>query len=169
MNGQLTYQVSVCILLTHFNGVYHYFFTSSIFHVYHSLYIQEMSKQERQRVEELMMENKRLDYQKSELITAFKKQVKLIDILKRQKVGVVQVSTVLVKKRQRNTREHFAKAREECVLTKRSRYSRINVHEVHEMRTTTVAVRMHIGINYTVRELRDNTVANFAIIQSRWV
>ena len=47
-----------------------------------------MSKQERQKVEELMMENKRLDHQKSELITAFKKQVKLIDILKRQKVGV---------------------------------------------------------------------------------
>ena len=40
---------------------------------------------------------------------------------------------------------------------KRSRYSRTNVHEVHEMRTTTVAVRMHIGI-YTVRKLRDNTV-----------
>ena len=48
-----------------------------------------MSKQERQRVEEMMMENKRLDHQKNELITAFKKQVKLIDILKRQKVGVV--------------------------------------------------------------------------------
>ena len=44
------------------------------------------------------------------------------------------------------------------MLTKRSRYSCTNVHEVHEMRTTTVAVRMRIGI-YTVRELHDNTVA----------
>ena len=55
------------------------------------------------------------------------------------------------------THEHFAKAREEHVLAKRSRYSRTNVREVHEMCTTTVAVRMHIG-NYTVRELHDNTV-----------
>ena len=44
------------------------------------------------------------------------------------------------------------------MLTKCSRYSRTNVREVHEMRTTTVAVRMRIG-NYTVHELRDNTVA----------
>ena len=65
------------------------FLNKQCFHVYLSLCIQEMSKQERQRVEELMMENKRLDHQKNELITAFKKQVKLIDILKRQKVGVV--------------------------------------------------------------------------------
>ena len=63
------------------------------------------------------------------------------------------------------TREYFAKAREESTLAKRSRYSRTNVREVHEMRTTMVAIRICIGI-YTVRELRDNTVANFAIIQS---
>ena len=47
------------------------------------------------------------------------------------------------------------------MLTKRSRYSQTNVtnvRKVHEMRTTTVAVRMRIGI-YTVHELRDNTVA----------
>ena len=77
--------------------------------------------------------------------------------------------TVLVKKGS-ETREHFAKAREERALVKRSCYSRTNVREVHEMRTTTVAVRMHIGTCiYTVREFCDNTVANFAIIQSRWV
>ena len=52
----------------------------------------------------------------------------------------------------------FVKAREERVLAKRSRYLHTNVREVHEMYTTTVAVRMHIGI-YTVCELRDNTVA----------
>ena len=44
------------------------------------------------------------------------------------------------------------------MLAKRSRYSRTNIRKVHEMRTTTVAVRMCIGI-YTVRELRNNIVA----------
>ena len=39
-----------------------------------------------------------------------------------------------------------------------SHYSRANVREVHEMHTTMVAVRMCIG-NYTVHEIRDNTVA----------
>ena len=43
------------------------------------------------------------------------------------------------------------------MLTKHSHYLRTNVREVHEMRTTTVAVRMCIGI-YTVRELRNNIV-----------
>ena len=66
------------------------------------------------------------------------------------------------------TREYFAKAHEESALTKRSRYSRTNVREVHEMCTTMVAVHIRIGI-YTVRKLRDNTVTNFAIIQLRWV
>ena len=40
---------------------------------------------------------------------------------------------------------------------KRSHYSCTNACEVHEMRTTMVAVRMRIGI-YTVRKLRDNTI-----------
>ena len=44
------------------------------------------------------------------------------------------------------------------MLAKRSRYSRTSVREVHEIRTTTVAIRVHIGI-YTVRELRNDTVA----------
>ena len=44
------------------------------------------------------------------------------------------------------------------ILRKGSRYSRTNIREVHEMRTTTVAVRIRIGI-YTVHELYDNIVA----------
>ena len=40
------------------------------------------------REENLLAENKVLKKQREELILAFKKQLKLIDILKRQKVGV---------------------------------------------------------------------------------
>ena len=43
------------------------------------------------------------------------------------------------------------------MLAKRLRYSCTNVRKVREMHTTTVAVRMRIGI-YTVCELRDDTV-----------
>ena len=50
------------------------------------LLIQDSNKQERQKLEQLTAENKQLERQKSELITGFKKQLKLIDILKRQKV-----------------------------------------------------------------------------------
>ena len=63
--------------------------------------------------------------------------------------------TVLVKKK---VAKHFAKTHKERALAKHLCYSRTNVREVHEMRTTMVAVRMRIGI-YTVRELRNNTVA----------
>jgi hypothetical protein len=51
---------------------------------------QENSKdtndQERRRIEQLTNDNKRIEKQKNELIQAFKKQMKLIDILKRQKM-----------------------------------------------------------------------------------
>ena len=44
------------------------------------------TEQEKRRVEQLQSDNKRLQKQKTELIQAFKKQLKLIDILKKQKM-----------------------------------------------------------------------------------
>ena len=46
----------------------------------------ESTEQEKRRMENLLSENKRLEKQKNELMTGFKKQLRLIDILKRQKV-----------------------------------------------------------------------------------
>lgn len=48
----------------------------------------ETTEQEKRRVDQLLSENKRLEKQKNELMAGFKKQLKLIDILKRQKMHV---------------------------------------------------------------------------------
>ena len=47
---------------------------------------QETTDQEKRKVDQLLTDNKRLEKQKNELMAGFKKQLKLIDILKRQKV-----------------------------------------------------------------------------------
>ncbi len=51
-----------------------------------SVVSRETTEQEKKRIEQLVSENKRLQKQKTELIQAFKKQLKLIDILKKMKM-----------------------------------------------------------------------------------
>jgi len=49
--------------------------------------LQSTSESDKQKIDRLLADNKRLEKQKGELMSGFKKQLKLIDILKRQKVS----------------------------------------------------------------------------------
>lgn len=49
---------------------------------------QDIANEDHKKIEALKLENRKLEKQKGELMIGFKKQLKLIDVLKRQKVSL---------------------------------------------------------------------------------
>ena len=76
----------------------------------------DVNEQDKKRVEQLQIDNKRLEKQKQELIQAFKKQLKLIDILKKQKMHL-EASKML-----QFSEEEFLKALEWNQTTSNTNY-----------------------------------------------
>lgn len=76
----------------------------------------DVNEQDKKRVEQLQIDNKRLEKQKHELIQAFKKQLKLIDILKKQKMHL-EASKML-----QFSEEEFLKALEWNQTTSNANY-----------------------------------------------
>ncbi|GAB1605867.1 testis-expressed protein 9-like [Argonauta hians] len=66
----------------------------------------DQSCNDKKRIEQLMMENRFLEKQKNELMTGFRKQMKLIDILKKQKMHIEAAKILSF------TEEEFIKAME---------------------------------------------------------
>ena len=57
----------------------------------------DLSEQDKKKIEQLTSENRRLEKQRLELMNAFKRQLKLIDILKKQKVTSNSLHLILTK------------------------------------------------------------------------
>jgi hypothetical protein len=76
----------------------------------------DVNEQDKKRVEQLQIDNKRLEKQKQELMQAFKKQLKLIDILKKQKMHL-EASKML-----QFSEEEFLKALEWNQTTSNANY-----------------------------------------------
>jgi len=56
----------------------------------------DITEQDKKKIEQLTNENRRLEKQRLELMNAFKRQLKLIDILKKQKVVFFQNNNSLI-------------------------------------------------------------------------